>query len=233
MPGMRAGASSDTDRRQPGQDRGGALNGRDAVAAWPDVDGDALGAVGAGAHEVVGGPALPRGGEVVGPAAQVLPRPIGVADHVGKAPQPLDGEAKLRGAEQVLARVPGVLLPLLLSQEVEARHGRGVHRSGGINLGKQAELAASVLEERISTGLDASDGDLPQQRNGAGHLSSQLLTWDAGAQARRLLCRACKREREGRRAKKARLGPGFGGQPSQSQLIHINTMKTVYYVLRG
>jgi hypothetical protein len=203
VPGMRGVAGSDADRRQPSQDCGGALNGRDAVAVWPDVDGDALGAVGAGAHEVVGGPTLAGGGEVVCPAAQVLPRPIGVADHVGKAPQPLDGEAQLSGAQQVLACVPGVLLPLLLGQGVEARHGQGVHRSVIINgVGKQAELAASVLEERVSIGLDASDGDLPQQRNGAGHLSSQLLTWDAGAQARRSLCRACKREREGLRAKK-------------------------------
>ena len=209
---MRGVAGGNADRRQPSQDCGGALNSWDAVAAWPDVDGDALGAIGADAHEVVGGPALAGGGEVVGPAAQVLPRPIGVADHVGKAPQPLGGEAKLRGAQQVLACVPGVLLPLLLGQEVEARHGRGVLCSVIINgVGKQAELAASMLEERISTGLDASDGDLPQQRNGAGHLSSQLLTWDAGAQARRLLCRACKREREGRRAKKGHvLAPASG-----------------------
>jgi len=89
--------------------------------------------VGAGAHEVVGGPALSGGGEVVGPAAQVLPRPIGVADHVGKAPQPLDGEAKLRGAEQVLARVPGVLLPLLLGQGIKLRDVQGVHCSVIIN----------------------------------------------------------------------------------------------------
>ncbi len=198
---MRGDASGDADRRQLGQHRGGALDGWNTAAAWPDVDDDALRAIVAGTQEVVGGPALPRGGEVVGPAAQVAPRTLWVADHVGKAPQPLGGKAQL-GAQQILARPPGVLLPLLLGQEVEARGGRGVRRSIAINrVGKQAELAWLVLEERISTGPGASDGGLPQQWNGAGHCVSQLLMGDAALALRHPPCRACKREGEGRRSR--------------------------------
>ena len=82
VPGMRSGAGKGADRRQLAQERDSARHGGDAVASRPDVDGDALDAIGAGAHEIVGGPALPGELDVAGPAAQVLPRPVRVADQV-------------------------------------------------------------------------------------------------------------------------------------------------------
>jgi len=106
VPGMRSGADDSADRRQLAQERDSARHGGDAIASRPDVDGDALDAIGAGAHEIVGGPALPGELDVAGPAAQVLPRPVRVADQVREAPQPLGGKAQLRVAQQAMARVP-------------------------------------------------------------------------------------------------------------------------------
>ena len=139
MPGMHGGAGGDADRRKLAQDHGGARHGGDAVTSRPDVDGDALDAIGTGAHEIVGGPALPGELDAAGPAAQVLPRPVRVADQVREAPQPPGGKAQLRGAQQALARVPGVLLPALLAQHVQAWGGNVVWRGNGANwVGEQA-----------------------------------------------------------------------------------------------
>ena len=167
---MHGGAWDDADRRKPGQDGGGLEDSRGVVGAWPGVDSDDLGATGAGTHEVIGRPAPTGQLEVVRAPKKLQPRPVRVADEVGKAPQLPCGEAPLRGAKQAMACVTVFLFPALPINQVNELFGQPIRfRADGNHVGEEAELAGTMPDHGVSTPQERNRDDRPHALFGRMH----------------------------------------------------------------